>query len=348
MKKNTILFIVLVILAASAFWVFKKSGKSTLADKPLTEFAIEDTSRVVKFVITDHTGERAVLERVPGNKLWKLNNKYFAREDAVNLVLKTINRIRIRGNVGDAARDNMLKLLATSGKKVEIYTGGEEPEKIYYVGVATPDHTGTVMLLEIPEIGRSEEPYITHIEGFTGFLSTRFFTSEMEWRYTGIFDYPQLEFKEVTVVNHIIPEQSFQVKFDGKSGINFMDAYNASTNEFGHQATSFDSVAVRNFLLNFKRVHVESFNTLLKPQERDSILNLPPTYTVTVKGNNDQISKVDLYLKKAVKDVFDEQGNRIPWDLGYLWARTSDGELGLAQTYTFDPIVLPASSYSPK
>ena len=61
--------------------------------------------------------------------------------------------------------------------------------KTWYVGTATPSHTGTYMVLETPE-GRGAKPYVVHMEGFTGYLSTRFFTSERDWRYTGMFITP--------------------------------------------------------------------------------------------------------------------------------------------------------------
>jgi hypothetical protein len=348
MKRNIILFVVLLFLGVSAYLVYQKNSKGSLADKPLSDFAISDTATVTKIIITDHQGGKATLERIAGNKLWQLNGKYFAREDAINLLLKTFNRIRIRGNVSDSMRDNMLKLLATSGKKVEIFTGDEEPAKIYYIGVATPDHTGTVMLLEIPGIGRSEEPYVTHIEGFTGFLSTRFFTNEQEWRYTGVFDYPNLEFSQVDVIQHTAPSESFRVSYNEKSGISMFSGYDQATGAFNKKEERIDSIALRGFLLGLKKVHFESFNTHLNETKIDSIKNLTPSYSIIVYELSGNTKKVDLYLKPAVKQLLDESGKLIPYDMDYFWGKTEDGELGMAQTYNFSPLVYPASYYLPK
>lgn len=345
MKKNIILLAVLVSLGVFAFFMYQKSSKGSLADKPLSDFAIADTASVNKIIITDHQGGKATLERIPGNKLWQLNGKYFAREDAINLLLKTFNRIRIRGNVSDSMRDNMLKLLATSGKRVEIFTGGNEPAKIYYIGVPTPDHTGTVMLLEIPGIGRSEEPYVTHIEGFTGFLSTRFFTSEQEWRYTGVFNYPNLEFSQVDVIHHTAPAESFRVSYSNQSGIGMYTGYDQSTGEFGHKEPRVDSLALRDFLLGLKKVHFESFNTQLSQAQTDSIRNVSPSYSIIVYELSGKTNKVDLYLKPPVKQLIDENGKLIPFDMDYFWGKTEDGEIGMAQTYNFSPMVYPASYY---
>jgi hypothetical protein len=345
MKKNSILLLVLAGLAIAAGVVYFQSHTSTIADEPLTDFAIEDTAKVNKVVITDHLGKVATLERVPGERLWKLNGKLEAREDAVNLMLKTFNRIRIRGNVSDSSRDNMLKLLASSSKRVEIFTGGDEPAKIWYVGIPTPDHTGTLMLLEIPGIGRSEEPYIVHMEGFTGFLSTRFFTNEMEWRYTGIFEYPHLEVSKVRMINHMIPTDSWEVRFSGGNNLELWSCNAAGAHE--KKALRFDTTAVKEQLLLFKKVHVESFNTQLNELQTDSLRNAQPAYTLEVTDNQGTSRTIDLHLKPSKKPMEDDYGNIIPFDLDYFWAKTQDGEIAMAQSYNFSPLLNPIGKFAP-
>ena len=345
MKKNLILTLVFVALAVASVVVYLKSHSSTIADEPLTDFAIEDTAQVNKVIITDHLGKMATLERAPGERLWKLNGKLEAREDAVNLMLKTFNRIRIRGNVSDSSRDNMLKLLASSSKRVEIFTGGDEPAKIWYVGIPTPDHTGTLMLLEIPGIGRSEEPYIVHMEGFTGFLSTRFFTNEMEWRYTGIFEYPHLEVSKVRMINHMIPTDSWEVHFGGGNNLELWSCNAAGASE--KKVARFDTTAVKDQLLLFKKIHVESFNTQLSEQQTDSLRNASPAYTLEVTDNSGKSTTIDLHLKPSKKAIEDDYGNIIPFDLDYFWAKTQDGEIAMAQSYNFSPLLNPIGKFMP-
>jgi hypothetical protein len=345
MKKNLILTLVFVSLSVAAVVVYLKADSSTIADEPLTDFAIEDTSKVNKVIITDHLGKMATLERVPGERLWKLNGKLQAREDAVNLMLKTFNRIRIRGNVSDSSRDNMLKLLASSSKRVEIFTGGNEPAKIWYVGIPTPDHTGTLMLLEIPGIGRSEEPYIVHMEGFTGFLSTRFFTNEMEWRYTGIFEYPHLEVSKVRMINHMIPTDSWEVRFGGGNNLELWSCDAAGACE--KKVSRFDTTAVKDQLLLFKKIHVESFNTQLSEQQTDSLRNASPAYTLEVTDKSGKSTTIDLLLKPSKKAIEDDYGNIIPFDLDYFWAKTQDGEIAMAQSFNFSPLLNPIGKFMP-
>lgn len=347
MKKNILLLIVVLVLGIAAYIVYQRSAPSTLANMPLTNFAIDDTSSVTKIIITDHFGRVAKVERIPGNKLWRLNDKYYAREDAVETLLKTFKRIRVRGNVSVGARDNMMKLLATSGKRAEIFTGGDKPEKIYYVGVATPDHTGTIMLLEIPGIGRSEEPYVTHMDGFTGFLSTRFFADENEWRYTGLYDYPTMDFNSVQMIQHNEPKESFEVKYHGGNNIELYGDYNPQTKTFNQRIEQFDSLSIKDFLMGFKKLHVESYTTGLKQTALDSLSIVQPAYSLILTDNKGQVKKTDLYLRVATKEEFDINGDPTPWDQARFWARTPDGEFALAQTFNFGVLVWPLKAYLP-
>ncbi|MBX7052738.1 MAG: hypothetical protein K1X54_11930 [Flavobacteriales bacterium] len=348
MKKNLILLLALLIVAFVAWYFYQNSKPGTIKDEPLSNFAIEDTASINKIIITDQDGNVAKLVRIPGNKLWQLNDQYPAREDAVNLLLETFKRMRIRGNVSDNARENMMKLMVTNSKRVEVFMGGDEPAKIYYVGIPTPDHTGTHMLLEIPGIGRSEEPYITHMEGFSGFLSTRFFTDPYEWRYTGVFSYPELEFHTVSIENFLDPSSSIAVEYRGGNDIKLYENYQAATKTFGNPIPDFDTLAIKNFLLMFKKMHVESYNTGLLPAMQDSIRNLPPSFRISVIGNNNETNTIDLYRRKSTKNFIDEAGNPILWDDGHFWGIVNHGDLALAQTYTFNPVLQPRIYYLPK
>ena len=339
-RRNLVLFALLCAVAAALWLVLKNDKKeSTLKDDVFTQFAIEDTTSIQKLVITDQSGRVATVQRMAGNRLWRLNDKYWAREDAVNLILKTIRRVRIRGKVAESARENMLKQLATASKKVEIYTEDlSTPAKIYYVGSATPDHTGTIMLLEIPGEGRGQDPYVTHLEGFTGFLSTRFFADEMEWRYTGLFDYPALDFTEVKMDIKDAPFASYSIVYTGGNQIELKDGN-------GNAVPSFDTIAVKNLLLAYRKVHAETFITQLSQQQEDSIRVLAPSYTIQVREASGQFNRVDFYLKRAEKVVLSESGEAEQYDSSYLYAKLSDGTLALAQTYNMEQLLRPLQVY---
>jgi hypothetical protein len=345
MKKNILLLLALLVLGLVAYFIYKKDTGSTLAGQPLSEFGIADTASVTKIFIADKQGHSVLLERVPGQRYWNLNGKYLARKDAVDLLLETLNHLKVKGALAESSRDNMMKVLASSARKVEVYMGDDQPAKIYYVGSATPDHMGTIMLLEIPGIGRSDEPFITHMDNFTGFLTPRFFAVESEWRYTGYFDYPQLEINTVNIIDNAQPSNSFQVQYHGGNDIRLLTDYNVYTNEFITPIQEFNSIKVKDLLIQFKRVHFESYNTYLRPEAIDSMNKTMPAYTIQVMENTGKMKKLDLFNKRAAKRFFDENGNESPWDLDYFWARTDQGEMAMAQRFVFSPLVKPISYY---
>lgn len=336
-KKNILLLALLLAVVGVAIYFYKQDQGSSIKSNPFTQFAIEDTNTITKIFIADHDGNTALLERSNNSRLWDLNRKYKAREDAVKNLLQVINRVRVRGNVASTARDNMMKVMASSGKKVEIYTNGENtPSKIYYIGPNTPDHTGTIMLLELEDEGKSPEPYICHMEAFTGFLNPRFFAEEMEWRYTGIFDYPKLEISKVEV-QHSVPAWSFEINYNGGNQIKL--------SHLGQPVPRFDTVGVKDFLLLFKKVHLESYRTFLKPEVEDSIRKSPPVVRLIVTNKKNEKEVLSLYLKRGKENTLDANGNPTPWDPEYLWGVNEKGEVGLAQRYVFDPITLPLQAF---
>lgn len=327
--RNLALVVVLAGIIAAIAYVNRSKGD--IAKVPLANFAVEDTAAVDRIFIVDANQQSVTLERDPNSRYWDLNKDFKARKDAIDLLLKTFKRIRVKSPVPATARENVIRLLAGAGKKVEIYQGGEKPVKTYIVGNATQDHTGTYMLLETAEDGRSTEPFITYMEGFTGFLSTRFFTEFDEWRYTGIFDYPKLDFKKVELRHHRLPQASFSIAYEGGNDIQLFDFQ-------GREVPQFDTLAVKDYLLMFKKAHIETYKSYLTPVQEDSLLKTQPAYTLSVTEQDGSENALQLYFKKPVKDIFDENGNLEPYDMARMYAGYK-GEVGLAQLFVFEPMI---------
>ena len=100
-----------------------------------THFAIEDTARVTRIRIADSDGRIALLERIPEHPLglWQLNGNLLARKDATDLLLKTFKRISVRQPVRSSAKEGVLKMMASAGKRVDIHLDdAEEPSKTWF------------------------------------------------------------------------------------------------------------------------------------------------------------------------------------------------------------------------
>lgn len=341
-KKNVILLGLFLLLAGVAFFLYPKlSKKNSTGDNPFMQFAIEDTASVSKVTIQDRNGNVALLERKSGSMEWTINKKYNARKDVIKLLLECFHDVRVRGNVPSKMRDNMMSVMASSAKEVKIYGKNNELLKTYFVGPNTQDHMGTIMLLETPEDGRSEEPYITHIEGFTGFLNPRFFIDEMEWRSTDIFYYPKNDIAEIEVLHMTDPGSSFKLSYLGNNKLKFERYLNGVLTPFAQ----LDTARAFDLIKRFRKVNLETYNTLLKPNAADSIKSITPTFTLRVKNTSGSYTSLNLYLKKAKEMTLDATGQLTPFDPEYFWAKTDANELGLAQFFVFEPLLQPAGFY---
>ena len=92
--------VALTVVTAGVWWF--QGGQGELARIEGTDFAIADTSLVDKIFIADMDGGLATLTRPAQGRLWDVNGTFKAREDAVNLLLKTFRRLH-SGPVAQAA-----------------------------------------------------------------------------------------------------------------------------------------------------------------------------------------------------------------------------------------------------
>ena len=317
MKSNLgLLFFLILVTAGTGLLWYLDGNEGNIGSDKHADFAIEDTSEVVKIFIADNYGS-TLLEREVGDEYWVLNGEFKARKSSTDLLLKTFNRAAVKGAVPELMRETVIRNLAGAAKKVEIYTGRDKLEKIWYVGSATPSHTGTYMLLEIPGEGKADEPFIVHMEGFTGFLTTRFFTDEKEWKYTGIFNYPNRSLQTVEFVNSKEEHNTYILRAD-TAGI--LNMYIKSGIEIGYT----DTLRIQDHFLRFNKVHFESFNSRLTVEQEEELKQTTPDYTITCTGFDGVSTTVFLYEK-------DEE---------HLYGVTEDGQVVLVQTFVFNPLIV--------
>ena len=294
------------------------------------DFAIADTAAVDKIFIADKDGNQALLERSSG-RYWKLNGTYFARKDAVDLLLKTFLRARVQRPVPQGELSTVNRLLAGGGKKVEIYQGGETPVKTWYIGTSTQNHTGTYMVLADANGQLAEEPFIVHMEGFTGFLSTRFFTDEREWRYTGMFDYPGNALRRVEVE---------LTEAGGRLYAMEVDSVGTLLVEGAPLSSRADTLFWQDRFNRFRKVHLETYNNHLTSNAEDSLLNrAEPAFRLRAWGRDEDVSnEIELYWKAPISDTYDDNGELNEWDGSRMYAVYKD-EAVLVQRFVFDPLL---------
>jgi hypothetical protein len=338
MKKSLPLLFLVVIIAALAWYFSSDRSPLTTSVKANTNFEIKDTSQVGKIFIADLNGRSINLKRQE-NGTWTVNDKYRAREDAVLTLLKTFKNVYVQRPVPKEAQEEVNKVMAGASKKVEIYNREGEWLKTWYVGHATMDKKGTYMLLETPEYGKATEPFIMDMKGFIGMLNTRFFTNEDEWRSVGIVRYPDMNFNKLEVDYPSNPEQSFKVELAGGNDILLYDGE-------GQKIAQFDTLLLKDYLLNYKVLSFENYRTGLSDFQADSVKNATPYQIITITDPK-KTTTISVWPKKAPPGQM-EMDNETPAviDRERVYAATQEGQLALAQRFMFDKFRAPLQAFT--
>lgn len=322
MKKNKILIVVLIVLSSATFWFIVRQKDTTL-NQELTDFAIEDTTSVNKIFLADKDGNQITLTK-QSPTLWLLNGKEKARMDAVHLLLYTMKTVEVRSPVGKREYDRIIKALASYGVKVEIYQN-DKLSKTYYVGGATQDHLGTEMYLE-----NSSVPFITHIPGFNGFLTPRYFTSYYDWRDKTVFDFKADEITEVTIQNKENQKGSFKIKFnDAAKRFELYD-------ESDKLVEDANSEKLKGYLTFYARLNYEGAATVMPKPMKDSLLNTGGYIDITVKDKNGNQQHVAFYHKPASRrslgELTDKATNAV-FDADHMFAKINNDTLFVVTQY---------------
>jgi acetolactate synthase small subunit len=307
MKNNSTKYLILavIVLTAIAYFVMVQDNEQG-GTKKMSDFAIENTDAINKIIITESNRNKAELELNNGE--WMLNNEFKARPENVELLLKTFRTIKVQTSVSNDMKKTVVVNMASRYKKVEIFEDGKL-SKTYFVGSATKDHYGTYMLLEKDGI-KSSEPYVMHIPGFNGFLESRFYTNENDWKYSGVFVYKPLNIKSIKVEQGETPEESFLITQEDKK------VSLSSVN--GNKILEFNNSLVENYILIYEKIF---FNKVAEfsPEKVDSIKAITPLYkieVVDVKGNSKKVNF--LRKKKDVIEIDEVTGEEILYDENYL------------------------------
>jgi hypothetical protein len=220
MKKNIVLFTVVLLLAAIGYWLSEQQleGEGTYSGNIHTSFAIEDVSVIERVFLTNRKGERILLEKQDG--YWMFLNQvskksYKVNPNAIHYFLETLRRIRVRNAVAQAALPNVVSSMASNATKIEIYGAEKVRLKTYYMGAMTDGGQGNFIKME-----GSEQIYIGYIPNFQGTLDTRFSLIEEEWRDKAFvrLNPSDLEFLELAYQEPSQRKHSFRIEMKGKDG----------------------------------------------------------------------------------------------------------------------------------
>lgn len=329
MKKIWIPLLLLLILATVAWLLWKNNTGSTLAG-PLTDFAIADTAAVDRIFIAEKSGGTADLRRVPGG--WTVNGLP-AKDYPVNLLLRTFKLVELRSPVPKSAEANVLRVMAGTARKVEIYQGGKKPAKIWWVGQSSQDKFGTYMVLEVPGVGRSSVPFEMGMAGFTGVLNTRFHTNIDEWRSSRLTHYPTLS--KVTKVEVAVPDsagQGFTVTYGGGNELHLFDSRG--------REVAMDTSRVEDLMLALRLGSFEGFERSLSKAQRDSVVASQPLYVVKITSDQG-VQQLRFWKKNPRPGEKNMLFEPITEDINRMYALANDTALVIVQRFWWDRVARP-------
>lgn len=326
MKRNRIYILVFIVMAGIAAWLWFNRSSGTLK-VPLRNFAVSDTAAISKIFMADRSGNTALLERKSPD-YWVINGKFKARADAINTLLYTIKAVEVKSPVGKNLYNRTMTLMAGSSVKIEIYQG-EKNVKTYYVGHPTMDNLGTFMYLE-----GSSEPFITFIPGFNGYLSTRYFTNELEWRDRSLVRLDPKRLIQVRIDDLNRPDRSLEITRQPDS------TYQVRLLKSGNLLVT-EASRLRDYLSDFRTINFYKIENSLKPQTKDSIEQAGPFALMSIREERSEGISLKLYrmpVNEQSRQYEDESsGKPLPYDLDRLYVRIpGDSTWYIGQYFHFD------------
>lgn len=321
----------IVLFSITLLSMIAGCGSKGTQKHELSNFKIEDTASIDKIFMADKSNRKVLLTKENGK--WIVDHEFPARIDLINDLLILLKRIEVKQYVPKAALENVIKSLSVYSTKVEIYQKGKL-KKTMYVGGPTQDHLGTYMLLE-----GSSVPFICYVPGFRGYLTPYFMPMPEEWRDRMIFAYHINEIQKVKMEFVNMPDQSYEVSHDkGRFEIRLLKSNTPLHN--------FDTLAVKDWIKNFKNIGFESFLEVNKTR-LDSVTSNYGLYKITVTQTNGKERSVALYQIPLPPGTINIYGNEEKIDVDRMYGIIDGKTLVLCQYFTFDPVTIPASFFFP-
>ena len=350
MKRNSIILIAIVVVlgAASLLHLHKRNSPATFKQ----DYNVADTASVTRIFMSDKQDNCVLLSRnvEPGGQ-WLVDNSYVASQPMVDLLLETLNTMRIREQVNRAAVPNVIKALSSRSVKVEVYQkrylinwfGGrlclfprERLAVTYFIGHETQDLMGSYVFREGDKV-----PYIIHIPGFRGFLGPRFVADPIVLRSHSIVNLNVRQIAEVKLEIPAEPAESFAIRRDG-------DGFVMQLLASGQQVVGFDTARVAQLLASFVNLNFDEYAVAVPQVELDTTFARQPRTILTVTDTGGRSRELRTYIKYTnpddLKAMPDPEMYDV-FDLNRLYAVIDRTDTVLIQYYIFDNILQPASYF---
>lgn len=336
MKKVLLLIssiLILIFLGYFTYSVVKGSGKS---DTDLLDFSISDTSKVDKIVITDAFSNKITLKKE--GQIWTDSKGGCIAQPNVHFILQAFKNIEFKGYLPEKSVKKFTNLMTAQHIKVEIFTEGEW-NKTWYIGPASQDHYGQIMLLETEASGKAKQPVIMKLKDLRGIIEPRFFADKRKWACTKIFELKQSQIASVEVQNVEKPQRSFKIDNSNKTP----KVYSREK-----QLSSPDTMMIFRYLQNFKKVHYNLANFELNNKQVDSLKKSKPFSILTLKEKNGTTTRLRMFKIKSKAPQQNECAEVMTSDdMDNFWCEINGKDIVKCQYFVFNSILI-GEAYFPE
>lgn len=309
-----------VALVLLAFYFVFNHRNSTFDN----EFIMADTVAITKIFIADKANNSVTITKKNGQ--WFVNDSVLAISDNVNIILETMMQIEIKHPISKSSYETNVRRMASTSTKVEIYETlpvfdyfgirfwyRETATRVFYVGGATQDNTGTMMKME-----DSKDIFITYIPGFNGYLTERFSPKIADWKSHEVFrlSIPQIDIVRIEFPSK--PEQSYQIRnIDNRT-------FSLSSLVPFQEISGFDTTRLLELMGSFLKINYETYLDDMNPNRIDSLKNSMPLTRITVKTKLGKTQVLTLYNRQNVDELLDVNGKPFPFDVDRMYAFSSE------------------------
>ena len=280
------------------------------------DFAISNIEEVTKIIMSDKSGNQIEIDR--GTEQWTINNQYKVWDRQIEYTLGVMKDIRVKSSVSEQKMNYVIKNIATSGVKVELFNK-DGKVKSYYLGGNTPDHKGTYMIME-----GSETAYILHIpDRNPGILNPKYgiegtSVNENIWRQPIVIDYSENTIQQLYVQDIKQKDQSFKIDFQN---IRLYDSEG--------QEILFDKVNLSYWNFAFNNLKCGAY----KPNLKKSNFNLIKKIYITTNTNTDSLFIFDKTEVQSTKKEYNPT-------VEYKYASYNNSELVIIQSNIFNKVLI--------
>ncbi|HCP40550.1 MAG TPA: hypothetical protein DIT65_02045 [Cryomorphaceae bacterium] len=333
--KNSIYSLLFAAIAIGCGSPAQSDGMEEL--KVQYDFAFADTSRITKVIISDKKPSQVTLERTEHG--WLVDGEHAVRKDAIEVLLETLGSVTLKNFVSKSAVPAVNKRMEVYGKWVEVYSG-DELVKSYIVGTETPDMLGTYYRMV-----DSELPFSVYIQGFNGYLTTRFFTEPSMWRDRTIYGFAPEQIESIEMKVNGVEGFFWMITRKSDEGFNLTASDAASWilvgGEFeplpysNPQLLMSAVAAVRT--LKYEGAVVATDNIW---EKKDSIFNSTPAFSFYVHTTEGEILETRAFYKKTEGILIGEDGTPHEWDPDRFYTKLPDGRMAIIQRYGWRNLML--------